>query len=629
MPGEFNFRRPIRHISALLGRAEASFACTEWLIRHTGHLGVKVLWTVTDMLDNIVRVGPDAEVAAVSGSRDSGVSGKFHPSESNMKSAMVAVACCLAACQPPSPGVDPSVGYTEVIGPFSGHDAVMHPGNLHPEPLLYYGTDLGFSYQHDGNIHFLFGDSWATEAYAPIEASTGSKFDDAFGTIDLSEWPDSSKISSANIPRLLIGRNPGTDEAAAMNPGHAMDLGKTPMHGFSNGKDEFAIFNTTKPQGCATDAQCGNGQSCDAGLGYYGSRFDQEENLTLPCVDGSPGCLADTMVDVDGNAVVNSGFCTDTGSTVWADTPSGRIAAAALAQRIGIRSEVDPREYRDIQVWLTNRFVNVTARTVERFVQEDDDGRTEVDYRTATNAGDTQRVFLWGRPGFISVNAAGRTLGLYFAYADLPKGNDFPWELHYYTGTRDGIPQFSPDEGDATPLDLDSATDGVQQKEVHDLAQQMSVSWVEPLGKWLMFYSGGITKLPSPPLPNCGVLELFTRYECQQVVVGNGAVRMRTADNPWGPWSAPQDVIESGDPEIPGSGQFGPGGVLHHPGCKEESCASHTRTPFYHDDEYGFFYSANIIEEWTRAVDGGVDIYWNASTWDPYRVVLLRTHIEH
>ena len=26
--------------------------------------------------------------------------------------------------------------------------------------------------------------------------------------------------------------------------------------------------------------------------------------------------------------------------------------------------------------------------------------------------------------------------------------------------------------------------------------------------------------------------------------------------------------------------------------------------------------------------DGGVDLYWNASTWDPYRVVLLRTRIK-
>lgn len=545
-----------------------------------------------------------------------------------MKSAVAILASLPFAFQPVAGAADPSIADTEVIGAFTGHDAPMHPDNREPEPLLYYGTDLGFTYRHGDRIHFLFGDTWATEAYAPIEASTGSTFDDAFGTINLADWPDSSRISPSNVPRIRIARNPGTNEAAAIDPGHAMDLGKTPMHGFSNGRDEFGIFNSTKPRGCTADEQCGDGQSCDAGLGYAGTRFDQEENLTLPCIDGTPLCTSDTMVDAAGKAVPDSGFCVDEGSTVWADTPAGRVAAAALAQRIGIRSKEDPRKYRDIKVWLTNRFVNVTARTVERFVPENDQGETEADYRTAKSAGGARRVLLWGRPGFISVNATGRTLGLYFAYADLPAGSGFAWDLHFYTGLEDGVPQFSRNEADAEPLDLDSTRDGVQPQEVHDLAQQMSVSWIEPLNKWVMFYGGGITKLPSPPLPNCGVLELFTRFECKQVVVGNGAVRMRTADQPWGPWSAPADVVEGGDPAVPGSGQYRPGGVLHHPACQEDGCATHTRTAFYHPDEYGFLYSANIIEEWTREVEGGVDVYWNASTWDPYRVVLFRTRIK-
>lgn len=521
----------------------------------------------------------------------------------------------------------PIVAETQVIGPFTGHDAPMHPENLAPPPLQYYGTDLGFTYEHGGRIQFLFGDTWATEAYAPIEASTGSKFDDAFGSIDLAEWPDASQIAPDNIPRILIARNPGTDEAAAMDPGHAMDLGKTPMHGFSNGTDEFAIFNTTKPVGCAADTDCGHGQACDAALGYLGTRYDQDEILTLPCPEGTPACIADTMVDAAGQPVPGSGFCVDRGSTVWADTPAGRVAAAALNQRIGVRSKADPRKYANIEVWSTNRFGNVTARTVQHFVPANDHGETEADYRGARGAGTAQRVLLWGRPGFISVNATGRTLGLYFAYTDLPAGEEFDWKLQYFTGLRDGVPQFSPNEGDAQPLDLDSTKDGIQIMEVHDLALQMSVSWVEPLGKWVMFYGGGIIRLPTQNLPTCGVLELFTRYECQQVVVGNGAVRMRTADHPWGPWTPPQDVIEGGDPEVPGSGQYGPGGVLHHPACRHESCATHTQTPFYQASEYGFFYSANIIEQWTRPVDGGVDLYWNASTWDPYRVVLLRTRI--
>jgi hypothetical protein len=109
--------------------------------------------------------------------------------------------------------------------------------------------------------------------------------------------------------------------------------------------------------------------------------------------------------------------------------------------------------------------------------------------------------------------------------------------------------------------------------------------------------------------------------------MGNGAVRMRIADDPWGPWSPPQDVIVGGVAAEGAREQFAPGGALRHPACTEASCAPHSDMFAYSKDEYGFFYSANIIEQWTRPTADGVDLLWNASTWDPYRVVLLRTHI--
>lgn len=142
-----------------------------------------------------------------------------------------------------------------------------------------------------------------------------------------------------------------------------------------------------------------------------------------------------------------------------------------------------------------------------------------------------------------------------------------------------------------------------------------------------MFYSGGLTKLPSAALPDCGVLQLFSGSECQDVVMGNGAVRMRSADHPWGPWTPPQDVIVGGAPADGPRGQYGPGGSLRHPGCTEPSCAPHSDMFAYHADEYGFLYSANIIEQWIQPVGDSVDVIWNASTWDPYRVVLFRTRL--
>jgi hypothetical protein len=103
---------------------------------------------------------------------------------------------------------------------------------------------------------------------------------------------------------------------------------------------------------------------------------------------------------------------------------------------------------------------------------------------------------------------------------------------------------------------------------------------------------------------------------------------MRTADHPWGPWSAPQDVLVGGDPaKSPPEEQFAPGGILRHPDCTAETCAGSTDWEGVDPREYGFLYGVNIIEQWTRPAGDGVDLIWNVSTWDPYRVVLVRTRI--
>ena len=72
-----------------------------------------------------------------------------------------------------------------------------------------------------------------------------------------------------------------------------MDLGKTPMGGFSNGEREFGIFNSTKPRACRSRCGLRRGLACDAGLGYVGARGGRRASLlTLACVDGDPACNA-------------------------------------------------------------------------------------------------------------------------------------------------------------------------------------------------------------------------------------------------------------------------------------------------------------------------------------------------
>jgi hypothetical protein len=525
-----------------------------------------------------------------------------------------------------TPAPAPVAAETVILGPFTGHYAPLHPDNVSPHPIRYYGTDLGWTYEHQGKMHFLFGDTNATELDERIEASSGGVFDDAFGTIDLAEWPDPSKISPENIPRIRLGQNAGTTEASAINPGHAMESFKTPVGGFSNGEREFGVFYTHKPRACRNDADCGPDLSCDAGLGTVGEPADSDKGFTMACADGAPACNADPFLDEGGNPVSGSGVCIDATSTVWTEAGPGRTAGATVKLLIGIRSLEDPRRYTNTREWHTNKFANVAIRTVSRF----DPAQASPDYQPARGQADGQRVFLWGRPGFIGVGAAGRPLGLYFGYVDMPAGPDFAWDVHYYAGTAaDGGPRFSRRERDAVPLDLDAGRDGVQPEETHDIVDQMSLSWIEPLNRWVMFYGGGLTDLPLPPaLPTCGVLELFTGPDCTRIVMGNGALRMRTAAHPWGPWTPPQDTLVGGDPDrVPLEHQYTPGGVLFHPACADPACVTQTKSREVAPGDYGFLYGANIIEQWTRPAGDGVEILWNASTWNPYRVILLRTRI--
>jgi hypothetical protein len=310
---------------------------------------------------------------------------------------------------------------------------------------------------------------------------------------------------------------------------------------------------------------------------------------------------------------------------MWANTDYGRVSGAGMKHIIAIRDTNDPSRYTNTKRWLTNKFMNVVTRTVNAF----DPSAATQDYRKANGAGGKQRVFLWGRPHFVGVNAKGNTLGMYFAYVDMPSGPQFSWDINYFAGLdAKGAPRFTKNEREAAAVDLDADTPGVQPKESQDLVQQMSIVWIEQLKQWVMFYGGGVSKFPVPGFaPRCGVLELFARTECELVQVGNGAVRMRTARNPWGPWSAPQDVFVGGRAdERPLKDQYAEGGILHHPACKGPRCQ--TRSEELPQGDYGWLYGANIIEEWTRPAGNGVDVMWIASTWNPYRVILLRTRID-
>jgi len=546
------------------------------------------------------------------------------------RSTLTAITVAALLLAAPAGMAAPHVVSTEVIGPFTGVQAPLHPDNLSPHRIEYWGTDLGWTYEHQGELKILFGDTAADADNTPIEASTGRTFEDSYGSIDLRKWNRPETFSREHMPRIKLGQNPDSTEMAAIDPGHAMEGFKTPVGGFSNGEDEYGVFFTYKPQGCRTDADCSAGATCDVGLGYLGPPYTDDEGITWACVEGTvPMCVAATMSDAEGNPVPESGFCNDRTSTIWADTPMGRTTALTVKLLIGKRDREVPKRYHTGFTWHTNKFMNPAFRTVHAF---EPPGSAppgfEPDFEPADDPGPHSKVFVWGRPHFVGVNATGRYLGQYFAYVDLPKGESIDWSPQYFAGLDDaGNPIFSASERDAVPLDMNSFEAGMQPQTRYDIIDQVSIAWVPQLSAWLMFYGGGMINRPLPPLlVNCGVLEVFAGSECTQVEIGNGALRMRSASHPWGPWTPPKDLVAPGDPALP-EGQYGPGGMLRHPQCTDPACAPHTGDEESRPVEYGFFYGANIIEQWTRPAGKGVDIIWNASTWDPYRVILLRSRI--
>jgi len=195
----------------------------------------------------------------------------------------------------------------------------------------------------------------------------------------------------------------------------------------------------------------------------------------------------------------------------------------------------------------------------------------------------------------------------------------FAWVPKYFAGMNaNNTPRFSTLQGDAVALDLSFPNDPTREK--LDIVNQMSVSWVPSLSKWMMVYGGD--------LPDT-VVQFFLGANAPLAVRDpRGAIHARFASRPWGPWSAPVEVFAGGDPAVspPATGsQYAPNGVLFHPACSGAACAPNTSPA---DSDYGRLYGSNIIDAWTTPrANGAVDIYWNASTWNPYQVVLMRTRV--
>jgi hypothetical protein len=539
---------------------------------------------------------------------------------------------------------------TVTKAPLAGHFATPAPGQA---GIGFWGTDLGLTFKHGNSLRILFGDSWADTSANAI----GPFSDDTQGWIDLNLFPTGAAVDNwlaQPIHRPLPGDFPWHAVAppivfrvnglGKVTPFFVYDgaccgkllilgSGRTPGFGFSNGTSgAFAYFGRNEVAQCSPARPCDPGFTCDStSMGICSNTSGENAVACVRGVSGGPCGFGATCVAPPGPS---GGVCVDTSTyPVFSPSdPAKQLLSVVQVARIGNSDPSVPENYYT-RTWMTNKFTNSTARTVRTFNPANPTGTH--DYRPidgAPAAGTNPQVFLWGRPLWIGANKVDRSLPLYFAYADLPQysatGN-FNWRVHYYkTIGANGVPVFSDNPTDAAKLSLSGGSK--PENEQFDIVNQMSVSYIPQMDKWVMFYGGDIhpnliTLVPTLAGPNAGA------YASDP----NHAIHARFASNPWGPWSAPVSVYAPGNPGPPPATQSGPvtgdyaaWGMIHDSNCVGFPCVSGEGNPLFLVSNYGFLYGANIIDAWTTPQGvHDADVYWNVSTWDPYQTVLMKSHI--
>ncbi len=523
----------------------------------------------------------------------------------------------------------PRVVETRTLAPLAGPLYTPAPGQ---EALAFHATDLGFTVAHKGKIRILFGDTWIDPTTSPLPN------DDGQGTMDFAKCPAGDEVEAFVMahppdpgelswqraaPPLTFETQPDAPDQMSMiqviDSGVSLETGplRVSHAAFSDGgENAFAMFSGRFPlQECrppGAEPACDEGLTCEPGLGAC---FPLSTACVVGAASGAPGSCPFELPCVPSA----TGLCRDTTSSADDGGVEGRIRSVATRVEIGVSGAERPEHYTS-RAWAVNKFVNPTVRTVRRLNLHNSKGAGS-DYHPADGKQPRQaKVLIWGRPVFLGSQAQNREAQLYFAYADMPEiGADGAptWNPRYFTGLNaHGVPQFSASQVDAVPLDLSGGAGDPH--EPIDAVNQTTVSWVESLDKWVMFYGGD----------NNLVLSLI--FNPGSTRTADGAIMVRFADQPWGPWTTPEPVLVAGDPLdpfAPGS-QFGPGGILFHPACTVADCVAGGQPPLPGALTVGGLYGANIVDCWTEdRKHGEVDLYWNVSTSNPYEVVLMKTRL--
>jgi hypothetical protein len=289
----------------------------------------------------------------------------------------------------------------------------------------------------------------------------------------------------------------------------------------------------------------------------------------------------------------------------------------------------------------TTKFLNVSSARITA-LRDAAHPAVVTNYETPLGAADSE-LLVWGRADFqIFEGVSPSTNALYLMRVHIPVTGIATWSPTYFNGNdASGMPLWTPTAPGQPMLTSDFR-----------MGNQFDIKWIKEINKWVLLYGGEIADWFEPP----------TTMDQPR----HGAIHMRTADSPGGPWSRPTPLLwregvgryyqcdayddtapigcdrkMSPPPTYPTS-DWEPlvSGFTGASPFQDAACQTvHPRaaqTPNYNPlspfcpalSQRGNLYSPNFLPTWTRttdAVPGGLvstTIYFSLSTWYPYDVIL-------
>src|SRR5262245_18603501 len=160
-------------------------------------------------------------------------------------------------------------------------------------PVRPFGTDLGWTYERNGTITMLFGDTWQRIDICPLQLN-----DDSLATLQrpASDWPGYTaheSLPQADCPPLTFAVDDAGTSFAPIElhrwDGVLVPLGplNTPVTAFHDGNKEWAIFIVGGGQSCSANAAA-SGAPCPDDLSA------QAADLVCGSVGSQPLCVDPT-----------------------------------------------------------------------------------------------------------------------------------------------------------------------------------------------------------------------------------------------------------------------------------------------------------------------------------------------